>query len=290
MEGQSLQEALFKLGQRLTAVEQEVKIARDDFQSIYNRIAGKEPTSGPGTLMATAAEDRLASVGLNAVAQGASTLPSTLYLHERRSSIRTRLREFVRHNSGRCLSAAAIAGALGTKKSSTRFELYQLQKERVVVKCGVDQWQFCDSGRAEKQAVEQTADDAPLEPADGKAAIVDSGTSAAASTVQNTVDAPSKPRAEISGTSAVTKPEIAEEEVTLSDAAITSEWYSTRERILQYLRENSSVVFTSGQIAVKLKINRSLAREALSTLKDEHLIESLGSDLWKYIKLPEEKN
>jgi ribosomal protein S25 len=63
-----------------------------------------------------------------------------------------------------------------------------------------------------------------------------------------------------------------------------------RERILQYLRENSQEVWTTGQIATRLKISVPLALWALQTLAEERLIANLGSNQWQYIQPDDEKD
>jgi len=154
MEPNPNEELLFKAVQRVIAAKEVLDLALAEYRRIYAAIAGKPPVGVDIDELLSGSEDGFAKrtiVGGRDKDISNPTVLSTLSHDGPRLGIRDRVREFLRQRSPRCFTAETISKALGIKISSTRYELYQLRKEKVVEKVGIDQWRFADSEDLENQ-------------------------------------------------------------------------------------------------------------------------------------------
>jgi hypothetical protein len=160
------------------------------------------------------------------------------------------VREYCRQNSGHCLTAATIARELGTKITTTRYELYQLRNEHIIVKLGIDQWKYVDSAIVEKQVADlKSAVEAPAQPSNGKPSIL-----------------------------ASSEQEIASENTKI----LTPETEQLiRARVLEYLRENRPYVYSTEDLAKTLGTELALTQDLLDSLYRQDLIVKVGLDFWR---------
>jgi hypothetical protein len=306
MPGDPIEQLLFKAVQRVAAAEKELELSTAELHGIYDVIAGVGST-GRGDLERRSIEDKFSIRGLGI---GRFSASSTLVNDGPRQNVRIRVKEYCRQNSGRCLSAETIARALGTKITTTRYELYQLSKAHIVVKVGVDQWKYVDPEKVQEQMAEpQSAVEAPPELRNGAPTVVASNgketldKSAAesnptvpspaagkgATDQRSAVGAPSQPGAERSGTD-VMESQISEKDIDIAMASIThDEFDSIRERTVGHLRQDYPTSYPTAQIATQLKISQPLAREALNRLRDERRVRDYRPDQWTYRRNPEDE-
>jgi hypothetical protein len=134
---------LFKAAERVMAAEQKLAHAKNVYEKVGAEILGEGYTPPCGGVLSDS-EREIAPVGFDTgdADAGASSVIAAHDHDDRVLTIRARVERYCRDNSARSLSAETIANALGTKLTTTRFELYQLQKNGIVVKLGIDQWKY----------------------------------------------------------------------------------------------------------------------------------------------------
>jgi hypothetical protein len=134
---------LFKAAERVMAAEQKLARAKNVYEEVCAEILGEGYTPPCGGVLSYSGGE-IGPVDLNTgdADGGTSSVIITLDHRDHGLTIRARLERYCRDHSARSLSAETIANALGTKLTTTRFELYQLQKAGIVIKLGIDQWKY----------------------------------------------------------------------------------------------------------------------------------------------------
>jgi hypothetical protein len=145
MTREAAEQLLFPAVERVIAAERKLANARAEYEKVYTEIFGERDTPHCGGTP-SGSEGEVPRVVSNTgdVAAGASSVLTALDHDGRRYTIRARVEQYCRENRDRILTAETIANALGTKLTTTRFELYQLRERKIVVKLGIDQWKYAN--------------------------------------------------------------------------------------------------------------------------------------------------
>jgi hypothetical protein len=266
MEPDSSEELLFSAVERVIAVRHELERALAEYGRVYAAITGR-PLVGidlDGLLSRSKnLFGKLTTVGASERNAGNLGAISTFQNDGPRQGIRARAKEFLRQHSPHFFTAETIAKALGIKISSARYELYQLRKEKVVEKVGIDQWRFADSGDPENQAIDPKG-------------------SLSTSTEPTEKPNPPMPGANESSGGGMSVPPASQE----GDL-----WYAIRKQVEGFFNENKGKEYSPEQIAATLGTDLKMTCNELESLKMEEVIENVGRagrELYRYKKPPGE--
>jgi hypothetical protein len=142
----SIEDSLIDAVLRVMEAETELQRATAEYEKVFEQVVGRKvirPDVGKITTESRAIElTRPNANGQVDSPRNLQPLMTELETQPGRKGIRNRVKEYCRQDNTHSLTAEQIAIALGTKLTTTRFELYQLQKQGIVTKLGIDQWKY----------------------------------------------------------------------------------------------------------------------------------------------------
>jgi hypothetical protein len=134
---------LFAAVERVIAAERKLESAKAEYEKIYTEIFGERDTPHCGGTLQGVSNVPPSNASARVVV-GRSVGMTKLHQDGWQYTIRARVEQYCRDNRARILTAETIAIALGTKLTTTRYELYQLRDRKIVLKRGIDQWQYAN--------------------------------------------------------------------------------------------------------------------------------------------------
>ena len=142
----SIEDLLLDAVLRVMEAETDLRRASAEYEKVFEQVVGRKPIRPQaGKMSPNRQTSELTTPNNNGQVDSSMDLHSLvteLETQPRPKGIRYSVREYCRQDNTHALTAQKIATALGTKLSSTRFELYQLQKQGIVIKLGIDQWKY----------------------------------------------------------------------------------------------------------------------------------------------------
>src|ERR1700722_6266182 len=142
----SIEDLLLDAVLRVMEAETDLRRASAEYEKVFEQVVGRKPIRPQaGKMSPNRQTSELTTPNNNGQVDNSSGLHSPmteLEIQPQKKRIRNRVREYCRQDNTHSLTAEKIATALGTKLTTTRFELYQLQKQGIVTKLGIDQWKY----------------------------------------------------------------------------------------------------------------------------------------------------